>query len=97
MTSDTAGDTMARVTVVNSATQVTVDSAITIADDAAIKFIRETGIPAYDAGGVLRTNGEKYRGKFHNFAFGADNVTYFGTDKVYYRRLVSLPRRISCQ
>ena len=66
---------MARVTVVDSAIQVTVDSAITIADDAAIKFIRETGIPAYDAGGLLKTNGEKYRGKMHNFAFGANTVT----------------------
>ena len=60
MTDDEVGDTFARVTVVNSATQVTVDSDITITDNHAIKFIRDAGLPAYDTGGVLGTNSEKY-------------------------------------
>ena len=36
---------------------------------------QDIGKPEYDIGGLLRTNGEKYRGKMHNFAFGANTVT----------------------
>ena len=36
---------------------------------------QDIGKPEYDIGGLMRTNGEKYRGKFHNFAFGANTVT----------------------
>lgn len=64
MANDTAGDTFARVTVVDSATQVTVDAAITLADDVALKFIRDVGLPAYDTGGSLDTNKEKYISNF---------------------------------
>ena len=35
----------------------------------------DIGLPDYDAGGVLRTNGEKYVGKYHNFEFGSAAAT----------------------
>jgi hypothetical protein len=36
---------------------------------------QDIGLPQYESGGVLRTNGEKYRGAFHNMAFGDNGVT----------------------
>ena len=38
---------------------------------------QDIGLPQYEIGGVLRTNGEKYRGKFHNFALASDATAQF--------------------
>ena len=35
----------------------------------------EIGTPGYDTGGVMGINDEKYRGKFHNMAFGSADAT----------------------
>jgi hypothetical protein len=35
----------------------------------------ELGTPGYDTGGVMGINDEKYRGKFHNMAFGSADAT----------------------
>lgn len=51
-------------------------STATVADTTSGGAItQDIGLPSYESGGVLRTSGEKYKGKFHNFKFGADTVT----------------------
>jgi hypothetical protein len=57
------------VTAVNSAVNFTVSSAITVADNEAVQFLRDAGLPRYDAGGSLDTNKEKYQGKFFQFKY----------------------------
>lgn len=58
----------ATISAVVSATQYTLSSAQTVSDNTHITFERDTGIPQYDAGGVLDTNNEKYKGRYFNFS-----------------------------
>ena len=52
-----------------SATQYTLSSTQTIADNAVLTFgSQDVGIPQYDLGGVLDTNSEKYKGRYFNFS-----------------------------
>lgn len=38
---------------------------------------QDIGLPQYEIGGVLRTNGEKYLGKFHNFTLASNATAQF--------------------
>jgi hypothetical protein len=59
-----AASTTSRITVVDSATQVTTAEAVKITDNSMFSILRDTGLPQFDAGGVLATNKEKYISKY---------------------------------
>jgi hypothetical protein len=63
----TAGTSISRITSVDSATQVTSADNMTLAGDAHMEFFRDTGLPQFDAGGVLDTNKEKYISQYFRF------------------------------
>jgi hypothetical protein len=46
---------------------LTLGTKITLADNKAVHFYREVGIPQYDEGGVFDTNKEKYQSKYFQF------------------------------
>ena len=57
------------ISAVVSATQYTLSSTQTIADNVLLTFgSKDAGIPQYDLGGVLDTNTEKYKGRYFNFS-----------------------------
>ena len=57
------------ISAVVSATQYTLSSTQTIADNTLLTFgSQDVGVPQYDVGGVLDTNNEKYKGRYFNFS-----------------------------
>ena len=66
-THGTAGASLSRIDSVDSTTQITIVDNTTIADNAGIEFVRDVGLPQFDAGGVLNTNKEKYISKYFRF------------------------------